>query len=162
MLILDAKLALVVLIPVPFVSLAAWLYSRKYERGTRLLQESWAETSTLVEEAVSGIRVVKGLGAGTALSGRFRRQSDEVIDRALDLARLDAVFYPILEMLPLLGIAAVLWVGGGSGIDGGPTLGSVVPVNAHLGMLGWPPRGLRPRGAALQEAPAAGRRRTPG
>src|SRR5438876_6926814 len=84
MLILDWKLALVVLIPVPLITVAAWLYSRKYEVGTRRLQEAWADTSTLVEEAVSGIRVVKGLGAGAALSGRFRSRSDKVVERALD------------------------------------------------------------------------------
>src|SRR6266480_1775825 len=82
MLILDWKLALVVLILVPLITVAAWLYSRKYEVGTRRLQEAWADTSTLVEEAVSGIRVVKGLGAGAALSGRFRSRSNEIIDRA--------------------------------------------------------------------------------
>src|SRR3954467_3131748 len=98
MLILDPKLALVVLIPVPFVTVGAWLYSRKYDRGTRQLQASWAEASTLVEESVSGIRVVKGLGAGDALSGRFRIRSVEIMDRALALARLDAVFVPVLEM----------------------------------------------------------------
>src|SRR5436189_3309197 len=58
MLIIDWRLALVVLIPVPFVTVGAWLYSRKYDRGTRELQASWAEASTLVEETVSGIRVV--------------------------------------------------------------------------------------------------------
>src|SRR5919198_2722380 len=78
MLTLDAELALIVLIPVPFISAAAWLYSRQYERGTRALQESWAEASTLVEETVSGIRVVKGLGAGDAISGRFRSRSGEI------------------------------------------------------------------------------------
>src|SRR5919198_1765977 len=73
MLVLDARLALFVLIPVPIITVTGWLYSRKYEVGTRRLQEAWAETATLVEESVTGIRVVKGLGAGTALSGRFRR-----------------------------------------------------------------------------------------
>src|SRR6476646_44821 len=48
------------------VAVVAWLYSRKYDKGTRELQASWAEASTLVEETVSGIRVVKGLGAGDA------------------------------------------------------------------------------------------------
>ena len=52
---------------------------------------------------MSGIRVVKGLGAGEALSARFRDRSDEVLRRALDLARLDAVFNPFLEMLPSSG-----------------------------------------------------------
>src|SRR5881394_2989565 len=108
MLILDPQLALIVLVPVPFVSVGAWLYSRRYERGTRELQESWAQASTLVEETVSGVRVVKGLGAGDALSAQFRVRSAEIKDRALHLARLDAIFIPVLETLPLLGIATVL------------------------------------------------------
>src|SRR5262249_59490099 len=86
MLLLDAKLALIILIPLPFISAGAWLYSRRYERGTRALQESWAEASTLVEEAVSAIRVVTGLGAGDPLSARFRLRSAEVRERALHLA----------------------------------------------------------------------------
>src|SRR2546425_8016266 len=64
MLVLDPGLALLVLIPLPFVSVAAWAYSQRYDARTRRLQEAWADTATLVEETVSGIRVVKGLGAG--------------------------------------------------------------------------------------------------
>src|SRR5205814_2016940 len=83
--------------PLPLVSLAAWMYSRRYDARTRRLQEAWADAATLVEETISGIRVVKGLGAGSALSGRFRARSDEIVGRALDVARLDAVFNPVLE-----------------------------------------------------------------
>jgi ATP-binding cassette, subfamily B, bacterial len=157
---LDAQLALVVLIPVPFISAAAWLYSRQYERGTRRLQESWGEASTLVEETVSGIRVIKGLGAGDALSARFRSRSAEVMRRALDLARLDAVFIPLLEMLPLLGIAAVLWLGGRRVIDGGLTLGSFIAFNAYVVMLVWPMRVLGQRVTTVQKALAASGRIT--
>jgi ATP-binding cassette subfamily B protein len=160
MLFLDPTLALIVLIPVPLVSLGAWLYSRRYDAGTRLLQESWAEASTLVEETVSGIRVVKGLGAGAALEGRFRRRSDEIMGRALDLARLDAVFIPVLEMLPLLGIAAVLWFGGRRVITGELSVGSFVAFNAYVVMLVWPLRVLGQRVTTLQKALAASGRIT--
>src|SRR3954447_13088659 len=155
MLILDPKLALVVLIPVPFVTVGAWLYSRKYDRGTRQLQASWAQASTLVEESVSGIRVVKGLGAGDALSARFRGRSDEIMDRALALARLDAVFIPVLETLPLLGIATVLWLGGRSVIAGDLSVGSFVAFNAYVVMLVWPLRVLGQRVTTVQKALAA-------
>src|SRR6188472_1539621 len=158
MLILDWRLALVVLIPVPFVTVGAWLYSRRYDKGTRELQASWAEASTLVEESVSGIRVVKGLGAGDALAARFRARSSDVMDRALALARLDAVFIPVLEMLPLLGIAAVLWIGGRSVIEGGLTVGSFVAFNAYVVMLVWPLRVLGQRVTTLQKALAASSR----
>jgi ATP-binding cassette subfamily B protein len=159
MLTLDAELALVVLIPVPLISAGAWLYSRQYERGTRTLQESWAQASTLVEESVSGIRVVKGLGAGDALSARFRERSREIMDRALHLARLDAVFIPVLEMLPLLGIAAVLWLGGRR-VGHGLTIGSFIAFNAYVVMLVWPMRVLGQRVTTLQKALAASGRIT--
>jgi ATP-binding cassette subfamily B protein len=158
MLVLDWRLALVVLLPVPFITAAAWLYSRRYDRGTRELQEAWGEASTLVEETVSGIRVVKGLGAGDALLGRFRGRSAEVMRRALHLARLDAVFIPLLEMLPLLGIAAVLWLGGRATIDGTLTVGSFVAFNAYVVMLVWPLRVLGQRVTTVQKALAASSR----
>jgi ATP-binding cassette subfamily B protein len=160
MLFLDPQLALIVLIPVPLVSLGAWLYSRRYDAGTRELQESWAQASTLVEETVSGIRVVKGLGAGDALEGRFRRRSDEIMERALHLARLDAIFIPVLEMLPLLGIAAVLWFGGRSVISGQLSVGSFVAFNAYVVMLVWPLRVLGQRVTTLQKALGASGRIT--
>src|SRR5256885_1280369 len=160
MLVLDVRLALLVLLPLPFVSIAAWLYSRRYDERTRRLQEAWAGAATLVEEAVSGIRVVKGLGAGHALSNRFRQRSDEIVGRALDVARLDAVFNPALELLPLLGIAAVLWVGGRQVIDGGLSLGSFVAFNAYVVMLVWPLRVLGQRVSTLQKALAASARIT--
>ena len=160
MLVLDAKLALLVLIPVPFITVAAWLYSRRYEVGTRRLQESWAEAATLVEESVAGIRVVKGLGAGAALSSRFRRKSDDVYDHAIVLARLDAVFNPLLEMLPLLGIAAVLWVGGRQAISGSLSTGTFVAFSAYVVMLVWPLRVLGQRVTTVQKALAASARIT--
>src|SRR5437868_354164 len=160
MLVLDPGLALLVLIPLPFVSVAAWAYSQRYDARTRRLQEAWAGAATLVEETVSGIRVVKGLGAGHALSNRFRQRSDEIVGRALDVARLDAVFNPALELLPLLGITAVLWIGGRQVIDGGLSLGSFVAFNAYVVMLVWPLRVLAQRVSTLQKALAASARIT--
>jgi ATP-binding cassette, subfamily B, bacterial len=160
MLVIDAKLALLVLLPLPLISVVAWLYSRRYDERTRRLQEAWASAATLVEETVSGIRVVKGLGAGSALSGRFRTRSDEIVGRALDVARLDAVFNPALEVLPLLGIAVVLWVGGRQVISGSLSLGLFVAFNAYVVMLVWPLRVLGQRVSTLQKALAASARIT--
>ena len=108
---IDAPLALIVLLPLPLVSIGFWRYSRRYGDRTRRLQEELGATTALAEETVSGIRVAKGLGAGDALNARFRTASDRVVSRALDVAAVDAVFLPALEALPLLGILATLWFG---------------------------------------------------
>jgi ATP-binding cassette, subfamily B, bacterial len=165
MLALDVELALIVLIPLPVISVGAWIYSRRYDARTRLLQEAWANAATLVEETVSGIRIVKGLGAGDPLSARFRRRSDELVRRGLDVARLDAVFNP-LEALPIVGTVAVLWLGGRRVIAGDLTLGSFVAFNAYVVMLVWPLRilGQRdpPEGRAAARRYRAGSAGEPG
>ena len=55
-------------------SAVAWVYSQRYDERSRRLQEGWAAAAILVEESISGIRVVKGLGAGAPLSARFRNR----------------------------------------------------------------------------------------
>jgi ATP-binding cassette subfamily B protein len=158
LLVLDWRLALVVLIPLPLISFAGWAYSRRYHARTERLQERWGEAATLVEETVSGIRVVKGLGAGGPLAAEFRRRSRSIVDRALEIARLDAVFMPTLEFLPMLGLIAVLWLGGRRVINGDLSLGSFVAFNAYIGMLVWPLRVLGQRVTTLQKAVGASAR----
>jgi ATP-binding cassette subfamily B protein len=158
LLVLDWRLALIVLIPLPLISLAGWAYSRRYHARTERLQERWGEASTLVEETVSGIRVVKGLGAGGPLAAQFRRRSRSIVERALDIARLDAVFMPTLEFFPMLGLLAVLWLGGRRVISGDLSLGSFVAFNAYVAMLVWPLRVLGQRVTTLQKAVGASAR----
>jgi ATP-binding cassette subfamily B protein len=158
LLVLDWRLALIVLIPLPLISIAAWAYSLRYHARTERLQERWGEAATLVEETVSGIRVVKGLGAGRPLAAEFRTRSRSIVDRALEIARLDAVFMPTLEFLPLLGLLAVLWIGGRRVILGDLSLGSFVAFNAYVAMLVWPLRVLGQRVTTLQKAVGASAR----
>jgi ATP-binding cassette subfamily B protein len=158
LLVLDWRLALLVLVPLPLISVAGWAYSRRYHARTERLQERWGEAATLVEETIVGIRVVKGLGAGTPLASQFRVRSRAIVDRALDIARLDAVFLPMLEFLPMLGLLAVLWLGGRRVINGDLSLGSFVAFNAYVAMLVWPMRVLGQRVTTLQKAVGASAR----
>jgi ATP-binding cassette subfamily B protein len=160
LLVIDLPLALVVLLPLPFVSIGFWRYSARYGGTTRRLQEELASTTALVEETVTGIRVVKGLGAGAHLSGRFRAASGRVVARALDVASVDAVFLPALEALPLLGILATLWYGSHRVLDGELTLGQLTTFMLYLSILVWPLRTLGQRVSTVQRAVAAAMRVT--
>src|ERR671936_21983 len=158
LLVIDTELALLVLVPLPLISLAGWAYSRRYHARTERLQETWGDAAALVEETVVGIRVVKGLGAGGPLGAEFRRRSNAIVGRALDLASIDAVFMPTLEFLPLLGLLAVLWLGGRRVVSGDLSLGSFVAFNAYVAMLVWPLRVLGQRVTTLQKALGASAR----
>src|SRR3954463_5571294 len=158
LLVIDWQLAIVVLFPLPLISIAGWAYSRRYHAHTERLQEAWGGAATLVEETVAGIRVVKGIGAGRPLAGTFRVRSREIVDRALDIARLDAVFLPTLEFLPLLGLLGVLWVGGRRVIEGDLTVGAFLAFNGYIAYLVWPLRVLGQRVTTLQKALGASAR----
>jgi ATP-binding cassette, subfamily B, bacterial len=160
MLTIDLQLALIVLVPLPFLSLAMWLYSDRYRTPSRELQEAWASASTVVEESVAGVRVVKGLGAGGPLSARFRRSSDRIVDRALAVAGVDAFFFPLLELLPMLALVAVLWFGGNRVLEGTLTVGELVALYAYVALLVWPMRTLGRRIETLQRALAGAERIT--
>jgi ATP-binding cassette, subfamily B, bacterial len=155
---MDWQLALILLLPLPLLSIATWRYSGPYSERSKRLQEELGRASTLVEETISGVRVVKGLGAGRALTARFRALSDRIVERGLDLARLDAVFLPLLELLPLLGLIAVLWFGGNKVIEGELTLGEFVAFNAYVVLLVWPLRTLGQRVGTLQRGLGAAER----
>jgi ATP-binding cassette, subfamily B, bacterial len=157
---IDVRLALIVLLPLPLISAAGWSYSKRYHERTTRLQEELARAATLAEETISGIRVVKGLGAGEAVRRRFRRQSETIVQRGIDVARVDAVFVPALELLPLLGLLVVLWLGGRRVLSGGLSLGSFVAFNAYVVMLVWPLRILGQRVSTVQRAVAASARIT--
>jgi ATP-binding cassette, subfamily B, bacterial len=157
---IEWQLALILLLPLPLLSIATWRYSGPYSVRSKKLQEELGQASTLAEETISGIRVVKGLGAGKPLQDRFRILSDRIVDRGLDLARLDAVFLPLLELLPLLGLIAVLWFGGTRVIDGSLTIGEFVAFNAYVVLLVWPLRTLGQRIGTLQRGLGAAERIT--
>src|SRR5205085_5913882 len=80
------------------------------------------------------------------------------VARALDIARLDAAFMPTLEFLPMLGLLAVLWLGGRRVISGELSLGSFVAFNAYVAMHVWPMRVLGQRVTTLQKALGASAR----
>ena len=154
----DWRLALAVLLPLPLISLGFGRYSRRYAERTRVNQEDLGELTALAEETIAGIRVVKGLGAGEALSARFRARSDRVVATSLRVADVDAVFLPALEALPLVGILVVLWYGAHRVIAGDITIGTFVLFNVYLVLIVYPLRTVGQRVSTLQRGAAAAKR----
>ncbi|HKU59498.1 MAG TPA: ABC transporter ATP-binding protein [Gaiellaceae bacterium] len=158
LLVIDWRLGLAVLAPLPLISVGMGRYSARYAMRTRVNQERLAEATALAEETIAGVRVVKGLGAGDALSARFREKSQEVVRTALDVAAVDAVFLPVLEMLPLAGILVVLWYGGHLALHHQISLGTFAAFTFYLALLVNPLRTIGQRVSTVQRANAAARR----
>ena len=118
MFIIDPVLALVALIPVPFVVLVAARYGRRSRPALQEVQQRIAELTAEAEENISGVRVVKAFAREDRQRARFERAVARVFDQSMISTRLRAFYNPFIGFLPQLGLAALLFVGGRRVIDG--------------------------------------------
>ena len=151
----DPLLALLALAPLPFVYVAGRRFSQSIHPAVLAVQAEQAELATVVEESVGGVRVVKGFGAEAVQSDKVRTQADSMRRESMRAARIRARFMPGIEMLPQIGLIAVLGVGGLQVIDGALTLGQLVQFNIFVALLVAPLRMLGMTIAFAQRASAA-------
>jgi ATP-binding cassette subfamily B protein len=138
MLSIDAWLSAMVLIPLPFVSLAVYGFGMAIHRRFEQIQAQLSELSAVTQEALAGVRVVRAYRQEEAELARFRLANEEFLRRNRRLIQLQGLFYPSLTFLLGVGALVVLWLGGREVIAGRLTVGQFVAFNAYLAMLGWP------------------------
>mgnify|MGYP006280028215 FL=1 len=148
-------LALVALAPLPFVNLLARRFSNAIHPAVLAVQAEQAELANVVEESVSGIRVVKGFGAEATQMEKLRKEADDIRSVSLSAARIRSRFLPGIDLLPSLGLIAVLGIGGHRVINGQMSVGELVAFNSYLVMLIWPLRNIGMTIAFGQRAAAA-------
>jgi ATP-binding cassette subfamily B protein len=117
------------------------------------IQQESAELAAVVEETVAGVRVVKGFGAEGTQQRRLREEADDLYEVSFESARIRSRYWPALELLPNLGLVAVLGYGGHLVLDGRLALGDLVAFNAYVVLLIWP---LRMLGMIVAQAGRAG------
>jgi ATP-binding cassette subfamily B protein len=155
---IDPLLALLALGSLPFLNVLATRFSRRLHPHVMGIQRESAELAAVVEESVAGVRVVKGLGAERVQTERLSSEADDVYRESMAAAMTRARFLPGLELLPNIGLIAVLGYGGHQVLDGGLTLGSLVAFNVYIAMLVWPLRMLGMIVAQAQRATASAER----
>ena len=151
----DPLLALVALAPLPFVNLTARRFSQRIHPAVLAVQAEQAQLATVVEETVSGIRVVKGFGAESVQADKLEVEADDIRRESLQAARIRARYLPIIDLLPSLGMVAVLGIGGIRVLDGDLSIGALVSFNFYVALLVWPLRTVGMTIAFGQRAAAA-------
>ncbi|MBP7633590.1 ABC transporter ATP-binding protein [Candidatus Ozemobacteraceae bacterium] len=135
---LSPSLSLYVLAPAPLIPFFVVLVGRRIHARSAQVQKRLADLSSHAQEAVAGIRVIKGFRRESAQEALFADISRGLLDDQLKLARLEAVFHPALELAMGLGIFLLIWAGGRQVLDGTITLGSFVAFQAYILKLVWP------------------------
>ena len=97
----------------------------------KVVQERLANATSVLEEAISGIRVVKSFTTEKFEQQRFRDRIEETFDMVMKRTKLRAAFIPIVSMLGLFAITAILWFGGRQVIIGAMTRFAGVVFDLH-------------------------------
>ena len=135
---IDLRLTLIALIPLPFVSITVRYFGTAIHKRFEAIQAQLSEISAVVQEALSGVRVVRAYRQEAHESERFRRANQEYLRRNRVLIRLQGAFYPSMTLFLGFGSLLVLWLGSRDVIAGNITLGEFVAFNGYLVMLAWP------------------------
>ncbi len=151
----DWFLAILALISLPFIQLLGRRFSSAIHPAVLAVQAEQAQLATVVEESVGGVRVVKGFGAEDIQAAKLLTAADDIRRESIKAARIRAKFLPAMELLPQVGLIAVLWFGGLRVIDGALTIGELALFNVFVALLVWPLRMIGMTIAFAQRASAA-------
>ena len=151
----DPTLALFALAPLPFVNWTARRFSSRIHPAVLAVQQEQAQLASVVEETVSGVRVIKGFGAEQVQARKLETEADDIQAVSLLAARIRAIYLPFIDLLPAAGLIAVLGIGGHRVLNGEMTIGELVAFNFYVQLLVWPLRTIGMMVAFGQRAAAA-------
>jgi ATP-binding cassette subfamily B protein len=152
------KLALVALAITPIVAGVAYRYSIVSQPVLRDVQQKLADVSTVAEESITGVHVVKSFAQEERREEQFGSAADKVFEQTLAANRQRALYVPLLTFLPLVAQALVLLAAGRMVVSGSLTLGAFFTFNLLFAMLVMPLRMIGMWVGQAQRAIAAGKR----
>lgn len=155
MLVQDWTLGLVVLVPAVPVLITCVVFEKRYSRAARLAQDQVGDLTTVVEESVLGIRIIKGFGRHRTQARAFRELSGQLRGTELHKARLLATILGVIVTLPELAVGAALVLGAVQVADGALSAGTLVAFLSTALALRWPVDSIGFLLAMSQEAATA-------
>jgi ATP-binding cassette subfamily B protein/subfamily B ATP-binding cassette protein MsbA len=140
---LNARLAALTLVPIPFLLITIYYFIRKFKDLFGTFRQKVADLNTFVQERVSGIRVVKSFAREEEEQQQFEKRTGEYYDSFMRAARGFSTFEPLMSVLTGAGSVIVLYFGGSMIIrDGSLTLGDLLAFWGYLSGLYMPLQAL--------------------
>jgi ATP-binding cassette subfamily B protein len=154
----NPKLTLYSLLPLPVLSISIYLVSNVMNKRSEEIQQSLSALSTFVQEAFSGIRVLKSFVREEDSERKFARESHIYRDKSLRLTFVNALFFPLIMGLIGLSVILTVFIGGAGVIDGSMTIGNIAEFIIYVNMLTWPVASLGWVTSIIQRADASQKR----
>jgi ATP-binding cassette subfamily B protein len=155
MLTVNVELTLYALLPLPVLSLSIYYVNNLINERSEKIQRSLSELSTFVQEAFSGIRVLKAFVRETDSVRNFAQASEDYKHKSIHLTRVNALFFPII--MALVGVSTIItvYVGGIQVINGEIGYGVIAEFILYVNMLAWPVTSLGWVTSIIQRAAAS-------
>lgn len=158
MLRVNVELTLYCLAPLPFLSLSIYYISNIINKKSEVIQQQLASLNVTAQEVYSGIRVVKSYVQEGPIARFFAGQSNDYKDKALGLAKVNAMFFPL--MLLMIGTSTIItvYIGGLQVVKGTVTAGNIAEFVIYVNMLTWPVTAIGWIASIIQQAAASQKR----
>jgi ATP-binding cassette, subfamily B, multidrug efflux pump len=155
---INATLTWYSLMPLPILSISIFFVNNLIEKRSEQIQKSQSRLSTFVQEAFSGIRVLKSFNREDESITKFTSESDVYKRQSLKLTKVQALFFPLI--MGLIGLSTILTVYAGSTevINGNLSFGNIAEFIIYVNLLTWPVTSLGWTTSLVQRAEASQKR----
>lgn len=151
----NSTLTWYTLLPLPFLSISIYYVSMLINKRSGLIQQQVSTLNSTAQEVYSGIRIVKSYVTESRFLDFFSGQSEEYKKRALDLARINALFYPLMILLVSLSTLLTIYIGGKLVANNEISAGNIAEFIIYINMLTWPITSIGWIASIIQQAEAS-------
>ncbi len=155
---LDWRLTLLIVLVVPLIVLSAMLFGRRFRGFTKAVQDELGAVSSILEETLSSIRVVKSFAREPFEIERFNGGVERAFTLSMHLTRARAFFAPLVSFLAFVGVVMVIWFGGTEVLAGHLTPGQLVSFVIYMVLIAGPVAQLGNLYGQIQESLGAAER----
>ncbi|WP_187262829.1 ABC transporter ATP-binding protein [Pontibacter beigongshangensis] len=155
MLSVNVKLTLYTLLPLPILAISIYYVNNIIQRKSDEIQRSLSGITTFVQEAFSGIRVLKSFVREDDSHNNFTTASNTYKDKSLDLNFVNSLFFPLILFLVGLSTIITIYIGGQEVMNGSITTGNIAEFVIYVNMLTWPVTALGWTASLVQRAAAS-------
>ncbi len=155
MLSVNVKLTMYTLIPLPVLAISIYYVNNIIQRKSDEIQRSLSGITTFVQEAFSGIRVLKSFVRENDSHNNFTNASNTYRDKSLELNFVNSLFFPLVLFLVGLSTIITVYIGGQEVINGSITTGNIAEFIIYVNMLTWPVTALGWTASLVQRAAAS-------
>ncbi|MFT5103540.1 MAG: ATP-binding cassette subfamily B multidrug efflux pump [Candidatus Latescibacterota bacterium] len=131
-------LTLYVIAPLPILSVLIYKLSIAIHKRSTVVQQYLSKLTTFTQESFSGIAVIKAYGIEPRINADFETLSEGSKEKNIELAKVQALFFPLMVLLIGASNVAVVYVGGNQYMDGKIDFGTIVEFLIYVNMLTWP------------------------